>query len=92
MAELAFWQPIHMIADIPGDEASQRQLSGADVMDRLQRKCASRLPHQVGRMFHTTIMTCLGFKSATVQMNSYEMQKYFQENVRTKLETAVGRV
>ena len=92
MAELAFWQPIHKIVEIQEGRVPRRLLSGAEILDHLQRKSASRLPHQVGQMFHTVIRTCLGFKSATLKMDAYEMQKYFQENIKMKLEMAVGRV
>ncbi|CAN9147866.1 unnamed protein product [Alternaria alternata] len=92
LAEIAFWQPIQKIVEVQETEVLRRSLSGAEVLKRLQSKCNSRLPHQVGHMFHTTVMACLGFKSATVQMDAYETQKYYQENIRTRLEAAVGKV
>jgi hypothetical protein len=92
LAELAFWQSIHKIADIPERDSERQLLSGKEVLERLERKCASQLPHRAGGMFHESIMKCLQFAQTTKKMDAYEKQKYFQDSVRRKLEMAVGKI
>ncbi|OCL01655.1 hypothetical protein AOQ84DRAFT_443881 [Glonium stellatum] len=83
--EIALWKNIS--SDLRRDPRIPRQ-----VRDHIQEKCKEKLPHQVGQTFADTIMACLDFKQSTEGMNEYEMQRFFQVQVKERLEKAVGKI
>lgn len=83
--EIALWKDI-------GSDLKQEPRLPKQVRDHIQDKCKNKLPHQAGQTFADTIMACLNFKQSTEGMNEYEMQRFFQVQVKERLEKAVGRI
>ena len=64
---IAFWKDIISLTEIPSQDTSHktRPLVAEKVRAALSAKCDRMLPHQVGKSFTDTILSCLDFEKNT---------------------------
>ena len=94
LLEIAFWKDVISLAEIPSQDTSHkpRPLVAEKVRAALSAKCDRMLPHQVGKSFTDTILSCLDFEKNTKDLEPYEMHRYYETQVVEKIAKAVGRV
>lgn len=86
--EIAFWKDAMSLLPDLRKLLVEPELVRSKIVD----KCSRTLPHQVGQALTDTILTCLNFKTATEEMNSYDTHISFKTHVLKRLSNVVGKI